>query len=377
MTYDYAIVGAGAAGLQLALAMGRDPFFVGKEILLIDKDTKTQNDKTWCYWERGSGHYDKIISKKWHEGSFISSQVNLNLNLSPYTYKMLRSIDFYDHARAVISKHSNFYWVKDNVVSTEEEDVVILHGEKEKYQAGMVFDSRLENGPSVNSITTIYQHFKGWVIDTKVPFFDEERFTIMDFRLKWKDDTSFSYVLPLSSTKALVEFTLFTPYLIESISYDAMLLQYVEEVLGLKDYEINGVEKGVIPMTTYPFHIKSTGSVIKIGTAGSWVKPSSGYSFKFSQKKSEEIINTLKRNKPLTPVLSKRKYQFYDKLLLDVLEKDNVKGERIFSDMYAHNKPSSILKFLDEDTSLWEDIRIISSLPKKPFLSALKRHWTG
>jgi len=57
-TYDYIIIGAGAAGLMLADTMGKDAFFAEKSILLLDKDTKETNDRTWCFWEKGTGLFD-------------------------------------------------------------------------------------------------------------------------------------------------------------------------------------------------------------------------------------------------------------------------------------------------------------------------------
>lgn len=107
----------------------------------------------------------------------------------------------------------------------------------------------------------------------------------MDFRLKYKDSTSFTYVLPVSEKEALVEFTFFTPYLTEETIYDEQLKKYIEEYLKITNYTIAETEKGVIPMTDFPFHEDSTPKITKIGTAGSWVKASSGYSFKNTEKK--------------------------------------------------------------------------------------------
>ncbi|MEZ4930893.1 MAG: lycopene cyclase family protein [Saprospiraceae bacterium] len=55
--FDIAIIGAGAAGLQLALAMQRDAFFSTKKILVLDKDQKDSNDRTWSFWEKGAGKW--------------------------------------------------------------------------------------------------------------------------------------------------------------------------------------------------------------------------------------------------------------------------------------------------------------------------------
>ena len=48
VVYDYIIVGAGA-GLSLADRLC-DPAFAGLNILVIDKEIKTGNDRTWCSW---------------------------------------------------------------------------------------------------------------------------------------------------------------------------------------------------------------------------------------------------------------------------------------------------------------------------------------
>ena len=56
-TYDYIIVGAGASGLLLADALGSDSFFSKKSILLLDKSDKSQNDRTWCFWEKDTGPF--------------------------------------------------------------------------------------------------------------------------------------------------------------------------------------------------------------------------------------------------------------------------------------------------------------------------------
>jgi len=66
LQYDYIIIGAGAAGLMLADTMGKDAFFAEKSILLLDKDTKETNDRTWCFWEKGAGLFENIIYKEWN-----------------------------------------------------------------------------------------------------------------------------------------------------------------------------------------------------------------------------------------------------------------------------------------------------------------------
>ena len=83
-TFDYIIIGAGAAGLHLAMAICDDPFFKGSNILIVDKDSKNINDKTWCFWEKGKGKWDDILDYKWATGSFFTENKKISFGLSPY-----------------------------------------------------------------------------------------------------------------------------------------------------------------------------------------------------------------------------------------------------------------------------------------------------
>ena len=61
--YEYIIAGAGLAGLSLAYKIRKDQSLNGKSILLVDKDHKNKNDRTWCFWSRTKGDFDDIRYK--------------------------------------------------------------------------------------------------------------------------------------------------------------------------------------------------------------------------------------------------------------------------------------------------------------------------
>jgi lycopene beta-cyclase len=67
------------------------------------------------------------------------------------------------------------------------------------------------------------------------------------------------------------------------------------------------------------------------------------------------------------------KFWFYDLLLLDILHRKNELGATIFSALFKKGNPKLIFKFLDEETSLKEDIQVILKCPKGLFLNALFR----
>ncbi|MDR6300455.1 lycopene cyclase family protein [Mesonia maritima] len=373
--FDYIIAGNGLAGLQLALAFAEDEFFKEKKIALIDKSAKSENDKTWCFWEKGNGKWDEIIFKTWKKGKFISDRKKIDLALLPYSYKMIRSIDFYRFAKEKISSHSNFTFILDEINAVEENETVTLHGKENSYNCKHLFDSRIppEFFQPNNSIK-IQQHFKGWMIETEKPVFNDSTFTMMDYRLQWKNSTSFSYILPISPTKAFVEFTFFTPFLVEENVYDKMLQQYIAQFLNIENYSILETEFGIIPMTDFPFEKYNTSKITKIGTAGGWVKASTGYSFKSTEKKVAQLIENLKDLDNPTKDLYDKKFQYYDKLFLSVLAEENEKGKWIFEQFYSKNTIQDIFQYLDEETEIPQDLRIMGSLFSVAFIKAFFRN---
>ena len=67
--YDYIIAGGGCSGLMLALELINSPL-KDKSILIIDKEKKTTNDRTWCFWETGDNHLEKLVFKSWDTANF-------------------------------------------------------------------------------------------------------------------------------------------------------------------------------------------------------------------------------------------------------------------------------------------------------------------
>ena len=83
------------------------------------------------------------------------------------------------------------------------------------------------------------------------------------------------------------------------------------------------------------------------------------------------LLLFLKRDKALNTLKQKNKFWFYDLLFLDVLSKHNEKGHMLFSLMFKKNKSERIFKFLDEQTSFVEELKIMLSFPVGLFVKAL------
>lgn len=382
--YHYIFTGSGLSALMTVYEILLSGNFDDKSILLIDENTKKANDRTWCFWEENDtppkGHpsnrgesFEEIVSKKWNQAVFADEKFNRILELTPYQYKKIIGLDFYELVFKKISKHTNIHFLNQKVVDFSElGNHCVVKTENKTFTCNKVFNS-IYNPEVVTTQTKfplIHQHFIGWFIKSKEAVFTPNCATFMDFSVEQKGNTRFMYVLPISENEALLEYTLFSKDLLSKEEYESEIQKYLKN-LGITEYEIIEKEQGNIPMTCYPFWKHNTKNVINIGSAGGWTKASTGYTFKNASKKSKALVQFLKSESDFTKFHKKDKFWFYDLLLLDILGSKNELGSKIFSSMFKEGDSSVIFKFLDEETSILEDLQVIWRCPKMIFMKAL------
>lgn len=372
--YDYVIIGSGVAGLHLAYQFSKNKFFDNKKIAIIDPFITPKSDRILSFWEKGSGSWDTVVHSSWKSILFKSLAVNLNISLNDFTYKSLYFKEFSSFCLSEIKKKSNFYFIKDKVLSVSDtKDSVELSLIASNIKSSFVFDSQISQDYFDNKgdFHSVIQSFKGWEVVFEEAVFDRKAFTMMDYRYQWGKSTSFMYILPNSAKKALFEYTFFAPFTILDSELDAQIKGYLKAFFPNKKYTITTTEAGEIPMTTYPFSKGNTKQILKIGTAGGWVKASTGYSFKFAEKNALLIVDQIVKEAPVIGYKQPKRFKFYDKLFIKVLKNQNTEGPKIFEEMYTKVKPCVLLRFLDEETSLKEELSIILKLPYWPFLKSL------
>jgi lycopene cyclase-like protein len=371
--YDYTFTGAGLSALMTVYKMVQSGKFIDKSILLLDENTKKTNDRTWCFWTKEESIWEKTISKKWDSALFANENFKRDLDLKPYRYNMVRGLDFYNQVFDLLSKQENITFLSQKVTEIEEsENLIMIQTDSESFSCCKLFNS-IYNKQKVENQSTypvLQQHFNGWFIKSEQPVFNPEQATFMDFSVEQKGNTRFMYVLPTSKSDTLLEYTLFSHHHLKKEEYENEIKKYIQN-LGITNYEIVEKEQGSIPMTCYPFWKSNTKNVINIGTSGGWTKASTGYTFKNSDKKSSELVSFLQRETDFTKFHKKTKFWFYDLLLLDILDRKNELGGSIFSSMFKKGNPTLIFKFLDEETSLKEDIQVILKCPKMLFIKAI------
>ena len=377
--FDIIIIGGGLAGQSLAYHLLQGPLR-DRRIALIDPDPKTRNDRTWCFWEESPGPFEEVVFHRWDRLDFFSSSFSDRLDIAPFQYKMIRGEDFYRFVGKALDGAPGVARIQARVKAWRSaEDGVEVELEDGGMLSGRWGFSSVPAAP-VDKQRYHYmdQHFKGWVIRTEGPVFDPEAATFMDFRVRQDRGLSFLYALPVDAHRALVELTFFSNRLFNNAEYDQMLAGLIPELVTTAPYEIEHQEIGAIPMTNHPFP-RSEGRMVFIGTAGGHTKPSSGYTFWRLQKNLLQIVRQMERTGspfPLPPIAPAR-FRLLDSTMLNVLDKGALSGGDLFGSLFRNNPPARVLRFLNEETSMWEDLKIMNSVPTAPFLKAFFEEVTG
>jgi lycopene beta-cyclase len=288
---------------------------------------------------------------------------------------MIRGLDFYDFTRSELSVRPNIDFLTAAITQTwETPDSVLVNAGGETFQADWVFDSRFgpdDLHPDPNRYHYLKQHFLGWELETNQDVFDPAVPILFDFRTPQMGSMRFIYILPFTPRSALVEYTLFSAEILKVEDYENGLRDYLQRVLKVDDFKILAIENGAIPMTDHPLDRRSGSRVLNIGTRGGRVKPSSGYAFMRIQQDSAAIVHSLERvGHPFQLPVTPPRYRLFDSLLLQILYRRGDLSEEVFTALFQHNPVRRILGFLDETGGLWDNLRVMASVPPLPFVQA-------
>jgi len=392
--YDVILAGGGSAGLNLAHALLDSPLR-DRSILIVDRDPKRTNDRTWCSWLTGPHPFEPLLHRTWDHIRFTGGGADTVLPLAPYRYAMLRGLDLYEHSRARFAALPHVTWLQgtvEHVGDAADGAEVVVDGVT--FTADWAFDSRWigrdytpRTAVAAAGLPTLppgrhhylQQHFVGWEIETDAPAFDPLVATLFDFRTPQRGDAGwdgmrFLYVLPFTERTALVEYTLFSAHLLAPAEYEAALRDYLRDVLGLTGYRVTATEAGVIPMTDQPFPRRAGRSVMRTGTRGGRVKASSGFAFLRTARDSAAIVRSLvAHGHPFDVPEPPRRYHLFDSMLLQVLYRRGDLAERVFTDLFTKNPVDRLLRFLDEEGSLTENLQLMATVPPDAFTAAWAR----
>ena len=350
--FDYIIIGGGCAGLSLAYELEINNKLKEKTLAIIETRDEYKRDKTWSFWKIFDHNFEDCVIKSWNNFTINTAEGFRELSNKSFPYQSIDSEKFYKKINSKLSTNSNVSFFK-NLNDINSKNSLVFNS---------IFEGELDK-------SKLWQHFQGIEIETSKNIFDDEIVNLMDFNCDQKNDVHFFYTLPFSKNKALIETTWLSDLEDQNLmDYDLQLENYIKNNLGIKSYKINFMEKGAIPLF-YP-SFSNDEKTINIGSAGGMTRLSTGYTFLNIQEHSKYIVKNIDKIEKLREYNLGKKYHFLDKIFLRVLKSHPDKMPKIFFEMFKTSS-NSVIKFLSNKSNIFEDIKIISRMPKLIFMKAL------
>jgi lycopene beta-cyclase len=373
--FDFSFIGLGASNSLIILNLLKKGLLSHFKVAVFESTTKSQNDKTYCFWSDPNDEIVKDLSpiiKHRFDQIIVNESKRQDISDSPYYY--IRSIDLYEYTKAILAAAGiRIFHTAVEALTPQENGCSIVTKERD-YSTRFIFDSRppkIQINPKED--VYIHQSFFGLHVKCDENSFSENAFEMMNFSIQQDGFTQFVYILPFAPNEALIELTRFGAEKIETSYAIEVLDQFILQNFG--NYEVLADETGCIPMTTWinPPHQYDT--VLNTGASANLIKPSTGYGFKnmynFSQLVTQRFeSNDFKGFNKIAPQ-KKIRFQFYDRLLLMILLLWPSKGAVIFKRLFGNSHVRDVFTFLDEKTTWRQEIKIFAVLPFAPFFKAI------
>jgi len=373
--FDAVIAGGGLSGLSLAAHLAVQGWG-DRSVLLVDDPHVHPPAAAWGFWSIDDGPLAAAVSRSYREVRVHAGGADRRLALGRYRYRVVRRPELDRVVRALLAGRAGIQVRSGRVQRIHDlGDHATVTVDGETIACRWAFDS--VSGPDGAQPVDARLAFTGWEVRTDRSVFDPEVPVLFDFRTPQEDGARFVYVLPDEPDRALVELTEFVPRSAQPPSVAqrrTALRRYLSEVVGVDHYDIVRAESAVLPLRTRPRR-RRTGSVLAIGATGGLVKASTGYAFQRIQRDSAAITASLVRyGHPFALPVAPPRYELLDAVLLDVLEHDPGQLELAFARLFRPNAVERTLAFLDEATTLRDDLRMMASMRPWPYLAGLARH---
>jgi len=373
------IVGGGCAGLSLAMQLAKRQQQAPRT-LILEQRAHYDNDRTWCFWGDDTTPLATLAAHQWRTVSVRNGGRVAQLDCAQTPYRMLSSAQFYAAAVAALTAAPKLQLqMATSLLSEPHCRGGHWHVET---SAGPLTASRVvDTRPLVPATggALLWQSFHGHEIECEQPVFDPDCAVLMDFSNASPERVAFSYVLPTSRTRALVEFTVFAAQPLAAAALAADLdAAITQRVRGAAFTRLRS-EYGVLPMglsasPTLAAPPEQAASYVRAGLFAGAARPATGYAFQRIQRWAADCATRLVDGgaavgHPPDPRFS----AWMDRLFLSVIERQPQLAPQIFADMFGRVEGQRIIRFLSDRGRLSDHAAVVLALPFKPFLQQLFR----
>ena len=369
---DLVILGAGCAGLSLAAQLARSQSRLRVEI--VEPRTHYEDDRSWCFWRPEHHDLSDLVSQSWDSWRFSGTTgPGFSHRVSGLRYQYVRGIDFYERALqriegvANIRTHVGVHATKLVPLGAGPDALVRVETDRGSIRARYVIDTRPRPTPAV-----LYQSFSGVEIESEHPLpFDSQEVGLMDSMATDADGMHFRYTLPLSRTRAVIEWTRFSTSPVPRATLTGELDAELA-VLGLADARVIRREGGILPMGMLGALPEAPPGVMFAGNSGGALRAASGYGFLRIQNWARACADAVERGgppvgHPAEPWLRRS----MDGIFLKTVRADPERVPEYFLALARGVPAAGLVRFLSDAARLTDYAHLIASLPKVPFLKQL------
>ena len=350
--FDYIIIGGGCAGLSLAYELEIHKKLKNKTLAIIEPREEYKRDKTWSFWKVFEHNFEDCVKKNWDNFTINSPSQIKYVECIKTPYQTIDSGMFYKKIISKLKLNKNIYFFK-NINEINQNNSIIFNSVNK-----------------ANNIDgTLWQHFYGVEIETPNDFFDDGIFNLMDFACDQRNRVHFFYTLPFTRKNALIETTWISELGNDTLNdYEKQIDNYLSNHLNIRQCKVTYKEQGAIPLFRQN-NVKKKNEIY-IGSAGDMTRLSTGYTFLNIQEQSKYIRENLENIRTVNLFKINKKYDFLDKIFLKVLKNNSREMGNIFYKMFEAES-SSVINFLSNKSNIYQDISIISKMPKWMFIKQL------
>ena len=370
--YDLVVIGAGLSSLMFLNRYLKK--FKKHSVLILESKKNIKKDQTFCVWE-GPGldsiqkNFNLQPKKTWNKILIQNQDKNISRTISPYQYVCF---DGYETFNRLIKEHANQVEIKRNILVDKIEkkhDVFNIFCKNKLFQGHYVVDSR--NNDKDLDVTSVHvkQAFVGHEIDVPKDTFSSDQATLMSFKDN-SEEVEFTYILPFSSKKALIETTVFS----KNPNLNRIARRHKELLKVYKDYKILRTEKAIIPMAI--MKDKTENAALRIGTNAGMVRPSSGYSMRriASWILNINIVKLNEANHKYYQYKQDKFLNWLDSIFLKVIYYYPDQGPYLFMQLFSRVNMSSLIRFLSDKPSILDLIKVLWSMPKILMIKGMQKN---
>ena len=373
---DLIIIGAGCAGLSLGSHLAK--LGAGSPgVLLLEQREFYENDRTWCFWAQDYAPFADLASHQWSTLAIASEQEKVFIDCAFTPYRILSSQHFYEHSvESIKTNHLLELRMGVNLLKEPQfqDGQWQLETSSGQLQSKMIVDTRPVAIGNLSG-TTLWQSFVGYEVECEDAVFDALTATLMDFCKANAEYVGFNYLLPLSATRAIIEFTVFAkrPYYQGDLlsRLDAAVSKYIQG----GNFQILRTESGVIPMgltRNGSATIPAQAGYVHVGLTAGAARPATGYAFQRIQAWAAQCAKSIKEN--ATPVAHREDAYLLrkmDAVFLNVIRNHPELGPELFMALFSKVNSRRLVRFLSDNGVLADYFAVIKALPSPLFLRDL------